>query len=206
MVYLLALSFRCETVLRPGHNCIIRIEKTKTKKQEHPRCKQLQPPAQNNIVYHCNFCLHKNVKGGTRKSYMKELYSSCSKQASNVDLSGKSCGDSMQGVKQVPEMELLLTKDPTPKKCSEKVGEKTPILLSTKKRRYIAICNRGSGNYAGLSKKSAGVLSSTSETGKGRVSSSSKRRKEWTTLKEIAERESQDNAKRTSRLPIPFLL
>lgn len=205
MAYLLALSRRCETVLRPGHNCIVRIEKNKTKKQKHRQREQLQPPTQNNIVYHCNFCLHKNAKRGTRKSYMKELYSSSSKQESNVDLSGKPGGYIMQGVK-LPEMELLLTEDLTPEKCSEKAGEKTPILLSTKKRQHIATCKRGSGNYAGSSKNSASVLSCTSKTGKGGSSSSTKRKKGWTSLKEIAEKEAHYNTRSSGRLPIPFLL
>lgn len=137
---------------------------------------------------------------------MKELYSSSSKQASNVDLTGKPGEESMQRVKQIPKMELLLIKDPTPEKCSEKAKEKTPILLSTKKRQYITSCNQGSGNCTGSYKKSFSVPFSTSETGKGGVLSSSKRRKSWTSLKEIAERESHDNTRSTSGLPIPFLL
>ncbi|KAJ0802726.1 putative ribonuclease P subunit, Rpr2/Snm1/Rpp21 [Helianthus annuus] len=57
---------RCESVLHPGHNCTIRIEKNK--KNARRKGKKNTPRPQNNIVYTCHFCSHRNMKRGTPKN------------------------------------------------------------------------------------------------------------------------------------------
>ncbi|XP_021768145.1 uncharacterized protein LOC110732504 isoform X2 [Chenopodium quinoa] len=61
---------RCETILQPGSNCTIRIEKNRAKSQRRSKTKT---PTQNNVVYTCHFCLHRNLKRGTPKGHMKDL-------------------------------------------------------------------------------------------------------------------------------------
>ncbi|KAJ0260627.1 hypothetical protein HA466_0068050 [Hirschfeldia incana] len=67
---------RCETVLQPGFNCNVRIEKVSATKKKHMRFKK-KPNMflpQNNVVYYCNFCSHRNLKRGTNKGQMKDIY------------------------------------------------------------------------------------------------------------------------------------
>ncbi|XP_029125218.1 uncharacterized protein LOC109789092 [Cajanus cajan] len=54
------LLYRCETVLQPGFNSTVRIEKNKSKVR-HKR-KKTDNITQNNVVYKCHFCLHQNQK------------------------------------------------------------------------------------------------------------------------------------------------
>ncbi|KAI3888017.1 hypothetical protein MKW92_029265 [Papaver armeniacum] len=67
----LLLCQRCESILQPGSNCTVRIEKNGSKKKK--RRKTSSVPPQNNVVYTCNFCSHRNLKRGTSKSHMKEI-------------------------------------------------------------------------------------------------------------------------------------
>ncbi|XP_010912339.1 uncharacterized protein [Elaeis guineensis] len=60
---------RCETILQPGYNCTIRIDKNEIKAR--PR-KRLYISTQNNIIYKCHFCSHRNLKGGMPTSPVKE--------------------------------------------------------------------------------------------------------------------------------------
>uniref|UniRef100_A0A1J3GT52 Uncharacterized protein n=1 Tax=Noccaea caerulescens TaxID=107243 RepID=A0A1J3GT52_NOCCA len=62
---------RCETILQPGFNCKVRIEKVSAKKKKKPNIVVLP---QNNVVYYCSFCSHRNLKRGTSRGQMKEIY------------------------------------------------------------------------------------------------------------------------------------
>ncbi|KAI0524108.1 hypothetical protein KFK09_003472 [Dendrobium nobile] len=65
---------RCESNLQPGFNCTIRIEKCKFDKQRRS-CKKSNS-FQNNVIYNCNFCHHRNAIKGTAKGHLKSLISS----------------------------------------------------------------------------------------------------------------------------------
>ncbi|KAI7743100.1 hypothetical protein M8C21_013594 [Ambrosia artemisiifolia] len=54
---------RCESILHPGYNCTIRIEKNKSNALRKGKKTTTHP--QNNIVYTCHFCSHRNMKRGT---------------------------------------------------------------------------------------------------------------------------------------------
>lgn len=64
---------RCQMMLHPGMNCTVRIEKNvkrmKWSKKSPRNC-------QNNVVYTCHFCSHRNIKLGTAKGHLKSLLSS----------------------------------------------------------------------------------------------------------------------------------
>ncbi|KAJ6806820.1 uncharacterized protein M6B38_105745 [Iris pallida] len=80
------LCERCESVLQPGFNCTIRIEKNVKKKG---RRNESHIPSQNKVVYKCHFCSHPNSMRGTQKGYVKDLLRSRPGANSNVQPSGK---------------------------------------------------------------------------------------------------------------------
>ncbi|KAM7491374.1 hypothetical protein LguiA_034295 [Lonicera macranthoides] len=61
---------RCESVLQPGYNCTIRIEKNRAKRR---RCKKPNLSSQNNVVYNCHFCSHRNLIRGTPLGHMRAI-------------------------------------------------------------------------------------------------------------------------------------
>ncbi|KAE8676355.1 Bromo-adjacent domain-containing protein [Hibiscus syriacus] len=63
---------RCETILQPGFNCTVRIEKNRANARH--RRKKPHISTQNTVVYNCHFCLHRNLKRGTPEGHMKEIY------------------------------------------------------------------------------------------------------------------------------------
>ncbi|CAL8157247.1 unnamed protein product [Prunus armeniaca] len=62
---------RCETILQPGLNCTVRIEKNRSKKRR--KSKKPTSFSQNNVVYTCHFCSHRNLKRGTPHGHMKVI-------------------------------------------------------------------------------------------------------------------------------------
>ncbi|CAA3026998.1 uncharacterized protein LOC111375117 [Olea europaea var. sylvestris] len=74
---------RCESILKPGENCTVRIEKNKAKTRH--RRNKMKISTQNNVVYTCHFCSHRNIVRGTPKGYMKEICPPKAKQFSNSD-------------------------------------------------------------------------------------------------------------------------
>ncbi|KAF3779851.1 hypothetical protein EJ110_NYTH31681 [Nymphaea thermarum] len=81
---------RCEALLQPGFNCKVRIEKNASK-SNHKSKKSL---FQNNSVYICQFCSHKNLKPGSLKGTPKRDSDSLginhlgSNLESNIDAAG----------------------------------------------------------------------------------------------------------------------
>ncbi|CAL9030124.1 unnamed protein product [Prunus brigantina] len=73
---------RCETILQPGLNCTVRIEKNRSKK----RGKSKKPTSfsQNNVVYTCHFCSHRNLKRGTPHGHMKVICPTKTKTTSKL--------------------------------------------------------------------------------------------------------------------------
>ncbi|GAA0149053.1 hypothetical protein LIER_36857 [Lithospermum erythrorhizon] len=60
----------CESILRPGYNCTVRIEKNHSKIRRH---KKSSIPSQNNVSYKCHFCAYRNLIRGTPKGHMKVI-------------------------------------------------------------------------------------------------------------------------------------
>ncbi|GMI83399.1 hypothetical protein like AT5G41270 [Hibiscus trionum] len=73
---------RCETILQPGFNCTVRIEKNRANARH--RRKKPHILTQNTVVYNCHFCLHQNLKRGTPKGHMKEMFPPKSKSSSSI--------------------------------------------------------------------------------------------------------------------------
>ncbi|KAJ6825394.1 uncharacterized protein M6B38_375925 [Iris pallida] len=80
------LCERCESILQPGFNCTIRIEKNVKKTR---RRKNSHIPSQNNVLYKCHFCSHPNSMRGTQKVYVIDLLRSRPDANSNLQPFGK---------------------------------------------------------------------------------------------------------------------
>lgn len=108
---------------------MIRIEKSKTKRRKY--CEH----SQNNVVYTCNFCLHKNVKGDTRKGHVKERNASNSRENKILNISDARENFMKGQRKHVSSMEL--------REGSDKMEKRASSPLSTKKRQLTALHDRG---------------------------------------------------------------
>ncbi|XP_023752779.1 uncharacterized protein LOC111901133 [Lactuca sativa] len=160
---------RCETILHPGYNCTIRIEKNK-QKARHKGKKASHYP-QNNIVYTCHFCMHKNMKRGTPRN------TNPPKPKPNTILDP--LGSTDKG-----KMGILVKNDSDP-------AIPTLTLLESKKKR----------NRSGDKKKVANDQNAEKSVN---ASTNRKRRKSWTSLKEIAENNDNDNRLKLMNITIPF--
>ncbi|XP_020527053.1 uncharacterized protein LOC18423026 [Amborella trichopoda] len=61
---------RCKTILQPGFNCTVRVERNRSKKR---RAKPGSAP-QNNVIYICSFCFYRNIRRGTPRGHVKALF------------------------------------------------------------------------------------------------------------------------------------
>ncbi|XP_027333283.1 uncharacterized protein LOC113848094 [Abrus precatorius] len=183
---------RCETVLQPGFNSTVRIEKNKSKAR-HKR-KKFGTINQNYVVYKCLFCFHQNLRRGTPKGYLKEISPSKDRKSLLESTSpsklekgivnkdeGKEIGvfASQVVAKDVALVDGLATP----------LSTNTPTLLEGKKR----IRNSSS------SKKDIQTTNMAAST------ASKRRRKSWTSLKEIAKSNQHENTQ-IANLRVPFFL
>ncbi|KAL5551642.1 hypothetical protein UlMin_002252 [Ulmus minor] len=181
---------RCETILQPGSNCTVRIEKNKAKARH--RSKKPNTSTQNNIVYTCHFCSHRNFKRGTPKRHVKEIskraHSKFQRSVSLVKINRS------EGEENLPTVsEETSTTDPS-----------TPIVRSG-----LALLDSETRKRNRSTAKKQAELANNSPSMEGEKSvgaSRKRRRKSWTSLKEIVERSEPDNNRSTSNLTIPFFL
>ncbi|GAV57951.1 Rpr2 domain-containing protein [Cephalotus follicularis] len=197
---------RCETILQPGFNCTVRIEKNK-KKAGHGR-KKPHNTVQNYVVVKCHFCSHQNAKRGTRKGHMKEICLPKVKPSSKSELSTsklqkcsleKDIGSKDEGftVDEIasPAIAGDTTVTDSPTTSLVRTGMS---LLDAKTRKRKRSC----------SKKLAETESASAEVDSGNTAStlSKRKRKSWTSLKQLAESSAQSNSRNVTNLAIPFLL
>ncbi|CAL0320411.1 unnamed protein product [Lupinus luteus] len=188
---------RCETVLHPGLNSTVRIEKNRSKVKH--KCKLPGNKVQNNVVYKCHFCLHQNLKRGTPKGHVKGLCPPKPKSNPKSSLKSKPIKQEPSKLEnniiskdEVNETDVLasqvVAKDTTyihdSPATPSSIGIPTPTLLEGSKRRKNA-----------TSKKATETVGTSSK----------RRRKSWTSLKEIAQRNELDK-NRVANLTIPFFL
>lgn len=192
---------RCETVLQPGFNCTIRIERNQVKSRR--RQKKPKTSMQNRVVYKCHFCSHRNLKRGTPEGHMKEICPLKAKPSLKPE-----CGN-----KSPVEQSANTTKDTRSKDEVSTAGDvdlpaisknsavtppvKTRITLEGKKRRR----KLGNKKNSAESESNSAVTDDRTDV----VSSRRRRRTSWTSLKEIAERSEDDNSG-NANLTIPFSL
>ncbi|XP_030454033.1 uncharacterized protein LOC115675486 [Syzygium oleosum] len=189
---------RCETVLQPGYNCTIRIEKNRAKTWRRHR--KPVTSTQNNVAYMCQFCSHRNLKRGTAKGHMKELYPMKARSISQPKpakfVPPVSYGQAMGSGRGDETKEASQMSSPAVKvETLEKVSPSTPLtktLLDGKRQKR---------NRSGA-KRPTQPESADAEATAG--ASSKRRRKSWTSLKEIAE--SSEHSRNIASLKIPFCI
>ncbi|KAK4761553.1 hypothetical protein SAY87_029437 [Trapa incisa] len=187
---------RCETILQPGYNCTIRVEKNLSNAR-HKR-KKSSTPTQNNVVYNCHFCLHRNLRRGAPRGHLKDMYPPKSKPCpklkpqNSADQIPCEPASKIQAIDGISEMGSPVVK-------GVEVSPATPLtkLLDAKRRKR----NR-SGSKKPAEAQSADVQASMSAASS--KNSSKRKRKYWTSLKEIAESNGRDS--NISHLKIPFIL
>ena len=173
------------------------------------RHKQKKPGniTQNNVVYKCHFCLHQNLKRGTPKGHIKGICPSKVKPLlestpPSKSITSESC-KIQKGIASKDEVNEInvfpsrvVAKDVTLMDSqSTSSSTITRSLLEGKRRRQD-------------SPLSNNIIKTTNMSGKGAnsVSTSSKRRrKSWTSLKEIAQSKEDKNSQ-IGNFTIPFFL
>lgn len=191
----------CETLLQPGFNCNVRIEKNQVKRRR--RRGKANPPTQNNVVYTCNFCSHRNLKRGTPKGHMREI---CPKTnlppklkagnptAQSSDSGGKS------NTEKAEAQEAIETPSPATGNVIGSFADVAPKLLDSNRSKRKKAGSKGSTDQSLIG--SAPVDAKNA----GSTDTSRKRRKSWSTLKDIAKSEELERNQRFQKLPIPFRL
>ncbi|XP_028051150.1 uncharacterized protein LOC114255803 [Camellia sinensis] len=200
---------RCESILQPGYNCTVRIEKNTAK----ARCrhKSSNVSTQNSVVYKCLFCSHRNLKRGTPRGHTKEICPSKAKPSFKLEPSHSMVIKSIKleegatGNKEVKKVDEIaspaITTDdpvidsPAPATPYVRTG---PTLLEAKRRKR---------NRSGAKKAAESESNSATTVAENSVSAANKRkRKSWTSLKEIAESSELGNSQNLSNLTIPFFI
>ncbi|KAG2307860.1 hypothetical protein Bca4012_083165 [Brassica carinata] len=192
---------RCETVLQPGFNCNVRIEKVSANKKKHMRRRYKKKPnmflPQNNVVYYCNFCSHRNLKRGTTNGQMKEMYPPKPKTTRPRPKIEK---EMMVVVPQEIQSNILLPSSPE-RRCNENdsVVENTPkpMLTLEREKRIRKSKSKKPVEPESVPEKKATVG--------GRGGGSNKRkRKAWTSMSETTT--TNKSSSRPVNFKIPFQL
>ncbi|KAL8531413.1 hypothetical protein ACS0TY_008136 [Phlomoides rotata] len=187
---------RCESILQPGHNCVVRIEKNKSKVLR--RLKNPNLTSQNNVVYKCNFCSHRNLMRGTSKGYLKEICPPKPKPALKLkaECAVEKHHSLMKATTATTKKVDFVALSPLAGQNFETSSPATPnlSLLDSKRRKR----NR--------STKKVVESEPTAEADKSLHVSSKRRKKSWTSLKEIAESSWNDVGNKTTNLSIPFFI
>ncbi|GAB4857907.1 hypothetical protein Ancab_015812 [Ancistrocladus abbreviatus] len=196
----------CETILQPGFNCTVRIEKNRAKKWR--RGKKITSSTENNVVYTCHFCSHRNVKRGTPKGHVREICPPKAKLPSEperenytiqkdaiLEKGTASAGD----VDKIDEIASpMISKSAAGDSPATPLASIGTTLLDSKSKR----------SKKSRAKKTAEseVSSVTTEVEKATGTSKKRKRKSWTTLKEIAQSSEHERSQKIQNISIPFVL
>ncbi|KAF3971437.1 hypothetical protein CMV_004964 [Castanea mollissima] len=196
---------RCETILQPGFNCTVRIEKNRAKARH--RRKKTNDFTQNNVVYKCHFCSHWNLKRGTPKGHMKEICPSKAKTSLKSEPAKSRLGKCTNLEKVTGDKDGSYKTDEiaSPALAKEIPTTDSPVTPLVKTGTTLLESKRRKRNRS-VSKKPPGAENnSTPMDAEKTVSMSNKRRKKsWTGLKEIAESTKYDSSRNITNLAIPF--
>ncbi|MCL7041503.1 hypothetical protein MKW94_018966 [Papaver nudicaule] len=248
----LFLCQRCESILQPGSNCTVRIEKNGLKKRKRRNNSSVAP--QNNVVYTCNFCSHRNLKRGTSKNHMKEILPPRPKKVKSdekrlnlvktkadegkLDMNAEAivCPENLSGLKEDGAAQIcsgtekalesnseigqtaeeLAPAEFIPIEISEaKVpgmypvignaeNEKSPATPSNKVPMLLLDSKRRKRTKSQNKQVATESNSTTTDAEKVSTNSNKRRRKSWSSLKELAEANERKND--ITNLTIPFRL
>ncbi|CAA0820499.1 Unknown protein [Striga hermonthica] len=174
---------RCESILEPGSNCTVRIERNKSNKRRQKH-KKSNPTTKNNVVYRCHFCSHRNLVRGTPKDHLKEICPRKAKppvklEAPHVDAIGLPTSG---------EQNLEMS-------CPETPSPATGLSLLDSKRR-----KRNRSSVKKVTGDASAINADDEE--KSKQGSTKRRKRSWTSLKEIAE----SGSKKFANVTVPFFI
>ncbi|KAF6144440.1 hypothetical protein GIB67_024667 [Kingdonia uniflora] len=182
---------RCESILQPGFNCTVRIENNGATVRR--RRKKLSNPTQNTVIYTCHFCLHRNLKRGTQKGYVKDVYNSKNPkpvpESKPICSKNQNTANSGRTTKAIEEIPVAVSKP----NIENSPATPAPLLLDRPKRKRKA---------PGSNKKAETTL----DVVKKGSAASKNRRKSWSSLKDIVEKNKNQGDLIISNLAIPFPL
>ncbi|CAH9097066.1 unnamed protein product [Cuscuta europaea] len=198
---------RCESVLQPGYNCTIRVEKSNPKARHRSKTSRCSP--QNHVVYTCHFCSHRNLKRGTPKGHMKEICPQKPKPLTHKKSSESKTVTSSNGDHDIMLGGSVETAGDPSTPSSMRVD--ITLVDSKRKRRNWS---------GGLKKKpvrsecaSTTMTTTTTTTTDGNhkttidTGGSKRKRKSWTSLKHIAESNEHDgHSRKFSNVVVPFFV
>ncbi|KAM1018527.1 hypothetical protein ACFX2I_040016 [Malus domestica] len=214
---------RCETVLQPGFNCTVRIEKNRAKARR--RSKKLINFSQNNVVYTCHFCSHQNLKRGTPNGHMKTICPPKAKTTSKLNLAKSiskkfvnskktTAGDEVSKAHEIApstggeiptvdtpagEDEVSKANEVAPSAGTEIPSVDTPATPAVKTGITLLLGGKKRRRNNSATKKPAEPESSPTSIGENTTSTLNKRRrKSWTSLKEIAKRSDHSKMRKIS--------
>ncbi|KAM3288274.1 hypothetical protein P3S67_021704 [Capsicum chacoense] len=218
---------RCESILQAGYNCTTWIAKNKGKARRKRKTSGIPP--ENYVVYECHFCSHRNLKKGTPRGYMKDLYPT-KPTTSRVDPAESAIRKSEHLdtlVASIDKERVDTTESATQKSeqfnksrgstntdnktniiivSSERVGDDPATPLTTVAVTSLLDSKRRKRNRTGSKKKVEPPDGLSMRVAEKTVATSSKRKKQsWTSLKEIAESQSS-NSRKFSSISAPFIL
>ncbi|KAJ9173607.1 hypothetical protein P3X46_016724 [Hevea brasiliensis] len=197
------LCQRCETILQPGFNCTVRIERTQTKARR--RQKKSNTPMQNNVVYKCHFCSHQNLKRGTPKGHMKEI---CPPKPKPKP-SAKSEPFKSMAQKSASLEKVTKSKDEIalPSPSGDPSVLNSPATPLVRSGATLLDAKRRKRTRSGSKSSEQSESNNAAEAGERTFGASSKRkRKSWTSLKEIAESNEHDSTRNITNLTVPFFI
>ncbi|KAL2920923.1 Ribonuclease P protein subunit rpr2 [Bienertia sinuspersici] len=203
----------CETILQPGFNCTVRIEKNRAKVRRRSKTKT---PTQNNVVYTCSFCSFRNLKRGASKGYKKEITGSkatSSKPKSAKPATPKCATAEKSNVSIVKTDEIVEKSDVKTDKASEAPSSLISEVSSSPKDSSLATSGaklldskRRKRKKPGPKETAGESMVSSAQAEIEKCSGTSKRKKPWTSLKDIAESEKLERDQRFKNFSIPFVL
>ncbi|GFP99307.1 hypothetical protein PHJA_002074800 [Phtheirospermum japonicum] len=194
---------RCESTLQPGSNCTVRIEKNKSKARRH-KSKKSNLNTQNNVVYTCHFCSHRNLMRGTPKGYVNKLCPPKAKPpltAKSVDKCPISTKATMN-IADVNKTDAIALSTGDGLKKLETSSPATPLPTSGLSILDSKMRKRNRSNARKVAEPETSLTEGDDE--KSKQGASKRRRKAWTSLKEIAQSGGNDSSKKLTSLSIPF--
>ncbi|XP_052210889.1 uncharacterized protein LOC127813784 isoform X2 [Diospyros lotus] len=200
---------RCGSILQPGYNCTVRIEKN-TSKARHRRKRPIVP-TQNNVVNRCHFCSYPNMLRGTPRRHMKEICPPKPKAKPSLKqepprsavlkpVNSEGVG---MGNLEIEKMDDIASPAMT-NDDHIMISSTTPLI---KMHATLLDSKRRKRNRSGSKKVAESESNPDMADAEQSVSTSSKRkRKSWTSLKEIAEDNGRDSSRNLAHLRVPFFL
>nr|GMD81390.1 Ribonuclease P protein component 4 like [Ipomoea batatas] len=227
---------RCESVLQPGYNCTVRVEKNDAKARR--RNKKPRNSPQNYVVYNCQFCSHRNLRRGTARGYLKQICPPKDRPSTKIEHPKSSTTKSSEPM-TCPPKDRPSTKVEHPKSSTTKSSEPMTVAASNNKDSKIDIVTsseivqgdhfavpadepstpslrmdislldskRKRRNKSGLKKPvESESISTATDVDQAICTSNKRKRKSWVTLKEMAKSSGQDKSTQFSNISVPFFL